>query len=149
MELKSEKTVEVRFSEVDALRIVWHGNYVKYFEDGREHFGKTHGIGYLDILSYGYYAPLTDIEISFKKVLKYGDTIRIETKYIDTQAAKLKFEYQIFNVETGELVCKGTSTQVFTDKNFNLILVPPEFYKNWRIKFIKNEKLLHHTCRSL
>ena len=46
--LISFKDVRVRFSETDNLGVVWHGNYVKYFEDGREAFGREHNISYLD-----------------------------------------------------------------------------------------------------
>ena len=42
--------LRVRFSEVDSMRVVWHGEYVRYFEDGREAFGEQYpGLGYLDI----------------------------------------------------------------------------------------------------
>ena len=41
--------VKVRFSEVDPIRMVWHGNYVKYLEDAREAFGHRYGISYLQI----------------------------------------------------------------------------------------------------
>jgi len=40
--------IRVRFVETDPLGIVWHGNYIQYFEDGREAFGRHHGISYLD-----------------------------------------------------------------------------------------------------
>ncbi len=39
----------VRFNEADPLGIVWHGHYVRYFEDGREAFGNKYGLRYLDI----------------------------------------------------------------------------------------------------
>ena len=38
--LTDRKTITVRFSEVDAMQVVWHGEYIRYFEDGRESFGK-------------------------------------------------------------------------------------------------------------
>ncbi len=45
MTLKSRIEVRVRFSEVDSLKMVWHGSYVKYMEDGREAFGREFGLG--------------------------------------------------------------------------------------------------------
>ena len=42
--LISYKDVRVRFNETDVLGVVWHGNYIKFFEDGREAFGREHGI---------------------------------------------------------------------------------------------------------
>lgn len=38
-------TIKVRFSEIDSMQIVWHGEYVRYFEDGRESFGKHYSLG--------------------------------------------------------------------------------------------------------
>ena len=38
--LKASRMLEIRFSEVDSMKIVWHGSYAKYFEDAREAFGK-------------------------------------------------------------------------------------------------------------
>ena len=41
--------IRIRFNETDPLGIVWHGCYITYFEDGREAFGRLHGISYLDV----------------------------------------------------------------------------------------------------
>ena len=49
MKLKETTNIRVRFNETDSLGIVWHGNYITYFEDGREDFGIKTGISYLDI----------------------------------------------------------------------------------------------------
>ena len=37
--LTDRTSFQVRFSEVDSMKIVWHGEYIRYFEDGREAFG--------------------------------------------------------------------------------------------------------------
>jgi acyl-CoA thioester hydrolase len=42
--LKVSLDIRVRFNETDALGIVWHGYYLHYFEEGREAFGRKHGI---------------------------------------------------------------------------------------------------------
>lgn len=57
--LTATAPIRVRFSEVDSMQVVWHGEYVRYFEDGREAFGRKYpGIGYLDIYGAGYTAPI-------------------------------------------------------------------------------------------
>ena len=47
--LKEAVRIQIRFSEVDALRMVWHGNYVQYMEDAREAFGRKYGLEYMHI----------------------------------------------------------------------------------------------------
>ena len=47
MSLQASKEIEVRFSEVDSMNVVWHGSYALYFEDAREAFGAKYGLEYL------------------------------------------------------------------------------------------------------
>jgi acyl-CoA thioester hydrolase len=133
-ELMSEKEVVVRFNEVDSMGIVWHGSYATYFEDGREAFGKKYGIGYLDVFGQGYFVPLVNLEFSFKKPLVYGDIAVVKTTFINTDAAKILFEYQILNKETGDLIATGKSVQVFLDQKYQLVLFCPDFYLDWKRK---------------
>lgn len=135
--LKNTTQIIVKFSEVDSLRVVWHGHYVRYFEDGREAFGKQYNLGYLDIFENGQLAvPLIDLQVNFKKVLEYGDSAIIETTYIDSPAAKLIFEYKITSVSHGHVVCTGRSTQVFMSASSKeLYITIPPFMEAWKKKW--------------
>lgn len=132
-ELNVNKNFDVRFSEVDSLGIVWHGNYIIYFEDGREAFGKKHGISYLDVQAKGYTTPIVKSICEHKLPLKYGESARIETSFVDTPAAKIIFRFRIYNTND-QLVCYGESTQVFLDKEGNLVLNLPPFFEEWKQK---------------
>ena len=134
-ELNNRIEVLVRFNEADPLGIVWHGHYIRYFEDGREAFGKTHGLSYLEVYKQGFVIPVVNINCDFKKSLRYGDRVIVETKYIPTTAAKMKFTYRLFNAETGVLVATGSSVQVFLDKEESLLqLSNPPFFEEWKKK---------------
>ena len=61
--------INIRFSEVDSMDVVWHGSYPLYFEDAREAFGKKYGLGYMDIFKNGYFAPLVELNFQYKKPL--------------------------------------------------------------------------------
>lgn len=131
--LINRTTITVRFSEVDSMRIVWHGEYVRYFEDGREAFGREfQGIGYADIYSSGYGAPMVEMMLQYKKPLTLNDIITIETRYIDTEAATICFEYIIRRQSDNEIVATGTSKQVFIGPEGDLQLVSPEFFNQWK-----------------
>ena len=127
--------ITVRFNEADPLGIVWHGHYVRYFEDAREDFGKKHGISYLDFYRNGLAVPVVTLQCDYKKPLRYGDSIIVETSYINTPAAKLKFKYRIFDSLHRTNVANGSSLQVFVDaKTFELQLTIPPFFEDWRKK---------------
>jgi acyl-CoA thioester hydrolase len=129
---KSETTI--RFSEVDSMRIVWHGNYLKFFEDGREAFGKKYGIGYMDMYDAGLMTPVVEVSCQYKKQLYYGDTVIIETQYIDTEAAKILFHYNLYRKSDHELVATGKSVQVFLDTHGELLLTVPDYILKWKQK---------------
>ena len=139
-ELTVSKDIEVRFSEVDSMGIVWHGAYALYFEDAREAFGAKYDLGYLDIFGAGYYAPLVDLSFSYKQPLKYRQKARIDIFYKNCDAAKIIFEYEIRSLEDKSLIATGRSVQVFLDKQYQLVWTNPSFYEEWKnrniIKFI-------------
>jgi len=133
-QLKASKEIDIRFSEVDSMNIVWHGSYSLYFEDAREVFGAKYGLGYLDIFGSGYYAPLVELKFNYKKPLIYGKKARIEVTYRNTDAAKIIFDYEIFDAEDNSLLSTGYSIQVFLDKQYQLVWTNPPFYEAWKQK---------------
>ncbi|MEO6252438.1 MAG: acyl-CoA thioesterase [Ferruginibacter sp.] len=134
-ELSNRTEILVRFNEADPLGIVWHGHYIRYLEDGREAFGNMHGIGYLEVYKLGFVIPVVSVQCDFKRSLRYGDRVMVETKYIPTEAAKMKFTYRLFNAETGELVATGSSVQVFLSKDDSVLqLANPPFFEDWKKK---------------
>lgn len=133
--LVSTVPFRVRFSEVDSLRIVWHGNYLKYFEDGRDAFGREFGLDFLDIYEHhGLMAPLISTRLEFKFPLRYGDTGLIETEYENCAAAKVIFNYRIYDAERTRLMVTGQTVQVFTDARVGLQLSVPDFMLDWKRK---------------
>lgn len=138
--LKNVTYTTVRFSEVDSMQVVWHGNYVRYFEDGREAFGRQYpGVGYMDFFANGYTAPIVDMQMQYLLPLTVNDVAVIETRYIDVAAAKLCFEYIIHRQSDGALVARGSSVQVFLDKNGNMCLNNPAFFEEWKRQWLTKE----------
>ena len=134
-QLSERIEVNVCFNEADPLGIVWHGHYIRYFEDGREAFGNKYGIGYLDFYRQNIIIPVVHIDCSYKRSLKYGEKVIVETNFIPTDAAKLKFEYKLYNTTKGELVATGSSVQVFLDKETSVLqLTNPSFFEEWKKK---------------
>ena len=128
-------TTRVRFDEVDALGIVWHGNYVKYLEDGREAWGRKYGIPYMTIFrEHGFSVPLVKLNMDYKRPLRYEENCIIETRFINCEAAKIQLAYTIYN-EAGEVVLTAESTQVFLTTQGELQLTLPDFFAEWKKKW--------------
>ncbi|PZD76824.1 thioesterase family protein [Mesonia sp. K7] len=138
--LQSECKIRVRFKDCDPLQIVWHGNYLVYFEDGREAFNKKYGLDYSAIYEQeGFSLPIVQSFCEHQYSLKYGDTATVKVFLCENQAAKIHFKYEIYN-QHEQLCCVGETIQVFVykrnvDKQNELSLVIPEFYRSWQKKY--------------
>lgn len=136
-ELKAAKQLEIRFSEVDSMGVVWHGAYAKYFEDAREEFGRKYNLGYMLICRSGCFAPVVELTCKYRKPLLYEMNPIVEITYRPTDAAKIVFDYAILSAESGEVYATGHSVQVFTDTRYNLMWSNPAFYEEWKQKWLK------------
>ena len=130
--LKVEIDLNIRFSDTDAMGVVWHGNYLRFFEDAREAFGKTFNLHYLDVYNNGYFTPIVKSEINHKSALYYGNKAKVIAKFIPSPAAKIIFEYEIINTETNAISATGITIQVFlTTQERQLELNKPKFFLDW------------------
>ncbi len=132
----SEKTeIDIHFYDVDSVKIVWHGNYLKYLENGREAFGKKYGIGYMDMYNQGFVTPIVDIHVRYLNPVVYEETLVIETSYVHSKAAKLIFSYTIYRKKDMSIVAKAETTQLFMTKDGVFEISAPDFYREWKNKW--------------
>lgn len=135
VDLISECEITVRFSDTDAMGVVWHGEYLKYFEDGRESFGEKYGLSYWYIYDNEVLTPVVKVLCEYKRSISFGEKIVIRTKFINSQAAKIIFEYEVFEKTKMTLVATGRTEQVFTDISRNLLYYFPDFFLDWKKKW--------------
>ncbi len=137
MELKIEKDIEIRFSEVDSMGVVWHGSYPLYLEDAREAFGHKYGLTYANYVKNGCYAPIIDMKIQYKQPLRHDSKAKIVARYIPVDAAKIIFEYEIRDRNSDALFCVGKTIQVFMDLDYQLVWQNPDWFIAWKNKWLQ------------
>ncbi len=128
----------VRFEEVDALSIVWHGRYPSYFEDARVLLGTKYGIGYLDFYQAGIISPIKQLHIDYQKPLRFDEPFTIEAILHWSEAARLNHEFILRNAD-GEVATTGYSVQLLLDSDGNLLMVPPPFFEDFRQRWQAGE----------
>ncbi|MCD6525914.1 MAG: acyl-CoA thioesterase [Desulfuromonas sp.] len=121
---------QVRFEEVDAVGIVWHGRYPSYFEDARVALGAQYGLGYMDFYAQGILAPIKKMHIDYHWPLRFEDPFTIEGRWHWSEAARLNYEFILRNAEQ-QIVTSGYSVQMLLDLEHNLLVVPPPFYQEF------------------
>lgn len=95
------------YADTDRSEVVYHANYLRYFELGRASLMRDVAYPYKEIETSGFVYPIIDLGIQFYKSLYYDDSMYIHTRPTDLERVKLKFEYLITHADTGEIVCIG------------------------------------------
>ena len=101
--------------------------------DAREAFGAKYNLEYLMMYGKGFFEPIVELTFKYKQPLIYGMKPEITIIYRPCDAAKIIFDYEIRDTETGEVMVTGHSVQVFMDaKSHQLVLTCPDFYEEWK-----------------
>lgn len=132
--IRHETRFTVRYAETDQMKFVHHSNYIVWFEMGRIGLMESAGIIYADLEKQGYLLPVLDVGARYMKPARFGDTLTMRTAIPLMPRAKIKFEYQIFNVKE-ELLCSGFSLHSFMNRNDRAIKPPREFLQKLKDYF--------------
>jgi acyl-CoA thioester hydrolase len=112
--ISEEIELTVEFYDVDSMNVVWHGNYIKYFEVARCALLDKIGYGYNEMKASGFAFPLTSITAKYISSLYFRDTIRAKAILTEYENC-IKIRYELYNTKTGALTTKGSSTQMAYD----------------------------------
>jgi acyl-CoA thioester hydrolase len=108
--------VRVRYSETDQMSVVYHGNYVPYFEMGRVESLEESGIA----------LPIVSMTINYKKPARYDDLLTVITKFKSQSSVKIEFDCEIRN-ENDELLTTAHFILVFVDVKLGKAIPPPQY----------------------
>lgn len=121
--------VRVRYSETDQMGVVYHGNYLPYFEIGRVEWLRNHGVSYKSMEENGVALPIVNININYKKSARYDDLLTVITSFKNQTSVKIEFACKIEN-EKGELLTTADFVLVFVDIKTGRPVFPPSNIKS-------------------
>ena len=95
------------YVDTDRSQVVYHANYLKYFEFGRASFMRYASYPYKKIEESGYIYPIIKTELNYYTPLFYDDLMYIHTRPGELELVKLQFDYLITRADDGDIVCAG------------------------------------------
>lgn len=112
----TEFQIRVRYAETDQMNVVYHANYINYFEVARTEAIRELGFTYREMEAMGVEMPVTEIMIRYLRPAQYDDMLTVKTQ-LRTLPEKhhIDFYQEIFN-EKGKLITSGKVTLFFLDK---------------------------------
>ena len=126
--VEAELILKVPFHDIDPLEIVWHGNYIKYFEMARAELLDLIDYNYDKMRESGYAWPIIEVKLRYIKPATYGQKIKVHAKLTEHEY-RMKINYIIYDVESGVRLTKGHTIQVAVDmKKEMLCLASPDVF---------------------
>jgi len=117
--------VRAIYADTDAMGIVYHTNYIRWFEIGRTELFREIGILYTEVESAGYNLPLTQVYCHYHTPARFDDIVIVETEIAYLKHASLKFEYCLRSEEHKKSFTEGYTVHACTDRNGRIIRIPP------------------------
>ncbi|HAQ55524.1 MAG TPA: thioesterase [Anaerovibrio sp.] len=121
---------KVNFYDTDAMAVVHHSNYIRWFEIGRVEFLREAGITLNQLMDDGYVFPITEVSAKYVNSAKFDDELIIETTPEALTKAKMAFTYRILRASDDTLLVTGRTQNVFTSMDTGKITRLPETYYN-------------------
>lgn len=121
--------LDVRFPEVDAYGVVWHGHYVLYMEVARNALCAAAGLTPAEALAAGYKVPITKVEMQLKKPARLDDRLEVSAWLIPPETAKLQMTYVVRRLPGREVLATGSTEQVLLNPRGELLLSFPAVVK--------------------
>ncbi|MDX3934610.1 thioesterase family protein [Stenotrophomonas sp.] len=129
-ELSFEVALSPAFHDCDAMQVVWHGNYFKYFEIARCALLQRHDYDYPQMRDSGYLWPVVDARVKYIRPLLYGQALRVRATITEWEN-RLKIAYEILDADSGVTLTRAHTIQVAVDAATNemLYLCPPVLWE--------------------
>jgi acyl-CoA thioester hydrolase len=131
--IQSQVQVVVRYAETDMMGVVYHGNYLPWFEIGRTTLLKERGIAYRDLEAAGYRLPVLEVRVKYLKPACYDDTVTIITTLADRPLLRIELAYEVRRGP--DLLATGHTVHAFIDREGRPVRPPPFFTRRMKELF--------------
>lgn len=123
-----DTTVRVRYAETDQMGVVYHSNFIIWFEVGRVEMLRSLGFSYKEMEEQDdTHIMVVSVKCDYKRPARYDDPIRIRTRLVDARSRILRFAYEIFHDTTGELLATGETSHVTCDGQGRFKSLPEKY----------------------
>jgi len=116
--------VRVIYADTDAMGVVYHANYLKWFEVGRVELLREMGIVYAELEASGYSLPVTELGCEYLYPARYDDILVIETEIADVGRASVRFDYVIYDGVKERILTEGFTVHPFMNVKGKIVRVP-------------------------
>jgi acyl-CoA thioester hydrolase len=124
----NEARIRVRYAETDQMGVVYHSNYLIWFEVGRVEFIRGLGLDYNRMeIEEGCGITVVDAHVRYRAPARYDDELVVETRLLAARGAVIKFGYRILRVTDEALLCEGETMHVCVGEDMKKRSLPAKY----------------------
>lgn len=124
-----EAKIRVRYAETDKMGVVYHANYLVWFEIGRTEYCRSRGFAYREMEEAGgVYLAVAESYCRYKQPAIYDDELIVRTHLAECRKRSLRFGYEIIRAADKIVLAEGETTLIAIDVN-NRVRSIPEHYR--------------------
>ena len=126
--LITDARLRVRYAETDQMGVVYHSNYIIWFEVGRVEMLRAMGFTYKDMEGKdGCRIAVVDVKCRFKSPALYDDEILVRTHLKNVRESLIHFGYEILRATDNTLLAEGETTHIVVDQNMQRMSLPEKY----------------------
>lgn len=125
-------TYRTLYADTDRSEVVYHANYLRFFEFGRTSLMREAAYPYKEIEESGFVYPIVDLRIGFYSPLYYDDLIFIHTRPTQLERVRLQFDYLITQAEKGHIICMGFTKHCALNSTGTPVAVDTKTVQLWK-----------------
>ncbi|HTC93022.1 MAG TPA: thioesterase family protein [Terriglobales bacterium] len=123
-----EARLRVRYAETDKMGVVYHANYLIWFEVGRVELVRQLGFNYRDMeIEDDCHIAVVDVRCRYKQPARYDDEIVVRTSLKNVRESLLHFGYEIVRPADDALLADGESTHIAVTSKFEKTQLPEKY----------------------
>jgi acyl-CoA thioester hydrolase len=111
-----ETNIRVRYQETDQMGVVYHTNYLVWFEVGRSDLIRQIGISYQELENMGLLLPVVEVNCTYRSPAHYDEEVCVRTQIQEMTGGKLVFQYEIVRLEDGQQLVTGYTKHLWVNK---------------------------------
>lgn len=129
----SETRVRVRYAETDQAGVVYHSNYLVWFEVGRVELCRDYGFNYREMeTDADAFLPVTECRVKYRVPAKYDDELIVRSRILNLRSRAISFAYQVVRAADKTLLAEGETHHIVINRQGRARPFPPEFAEKMR-----------------
>jgi acyl-CoA thioester hydrolase len=128
IEVIAEAPIRVRYAETDRMGVVYHANFIVWFEVGRVELLRQLGFRYRDLeLEHDCHIAVADVRCRYKAPAYYDDELIVRTRLKNLRGQLMQFHYEVVRIPEGTLLAEGETTHIIVNSKFEKTTLPARY----------------------